>query len=154
MINSKSDFYRALLLKTSRKPVEGIFTTQNEAIHRQLKRPIANIYSMTYHLSFEPYVDTALKAFTEQIDERFASKAPQDSATKGKQNICDLSQWLQMLAFDVMGELTFSHRFGFIESGSDIDGAMDDLWKNSHRNAIVSLHFYFPFAGQRSKEHC
>lgn len=93
---------------------------------------------MTYLLSFEPYVDTALKVFTEQIDKRFASKAPKDPKIKSKENICNLSQWLQMLAFDVMGELTFSQRFGFMESGSDIDGAMNDLWNNSQKTAIVS----------------
>ncbi|GAD92452.1 pisatin demethylase [Paecilomyces variotii No. 5] len=131
----KSDFYRALLLKTNTKPVEGIFATQNEAIHRQLKRPIANVYSMRNLLSFEPYVDKALKVFLEQIEKRFTSSSKDVTGTG---DICDLSLWLQMLAFDVMGELTFSHRFGFMESGSDIDGAMNDLWKNSQKTALVT----------------
>ncbi|PVI03916.1 hypothetical protein DM02DRAFT_652151 [Periconia macrospinosa] len=54
------DFYRALLLKNSTKPVESIFPIRNEAIHYRLKRPIANVYSMNNLLSFEPYVDTGL----------------------------------------------------------------------------------------------
>lgn len=89
---------------------------------------------MSNLLSFEPYVDTALKVFLEQIEKRFTGNS--ENAT-GTGNICELSLWLQMLAFDVMGELTFSHRFGFMESGSDIDGAMNDLWNNSQRTALV-----------------
>lgn len=114
-------------MKNSNKPIEGIFATQNEAIHRQLKRPIANVYSMSNLLSFEPYVDMALRVFIEQIDRRFEQN----------ETTFDLSKWLQMLAFDVMGELTFSHRFGFMESGEDIDGAMSDLWRNSQKMALV-----------------
>lgn len=113
--------------------MEGIFATQNEEIHRRLKRPIAHLYSLSYLLSFEPYVDTALKVFIEQIEKRFAN----NGAIAKKENICDLSAWLQMLAFDVMGELTFSRRFGFMESGSDIDAAMSDLWNNSQKTALV-----------------
>lgn len=114
--------------------MEGIFATQNEAIHRQLKRPISNLYSMSNLLSFEPYVDTGIRVFLEQIEKRFIGS---DDGT-GKPIPCDLSRWLQMLSFDLMGELTFSHRFGFMEKGGDIDGAMEDLWNNSQKTALVS----------------
>lgn len=69
----------------------------------------------------------ALRVFIEQIERRFEQN----------ESTFDLSKWLQMLAFDVMGELTFSHRFGFMESGEDIDGAMSDLWRNSQKMALV-----------------
>ncbi|EGE04287.1 benzoate 4-monooxygenase cytochrome P450 [Trichophyton equinum CBS 127.97] len=132
----KSDFYRSLLLKTRSKPVEGIFATQNEAIHRALKRPISNVYSMSHLVSFEPYVDTAMRVFCEQLESRFA-KAESGSGS-GKTIPCDFGQWLQMFAFDVMGELTFSHRFGFMEKGEDIDGVMAELWSTLQKTALVT----------------
>ncbi|EFE42798.1 cytochrome P450 oxidoreductase, putative [Trichophyton verrucosum HKI 0517] len=131
----KSDFYRSLLLKTRSKPVEGIFATQNEAIHRALKRPISNVYSMSHLVSFEPYVDTAMKVFCEQLESRFAKT--ESGSGSGKTIPCDFGQWLQMFAFDVMGELTFSHRFGFMEKGEDIDGVMAELWSTLQKTALV-----------------
>ncbi|EZF52947.1 hypothetical protein H103_04034 [Trichophyton rubrum CBS 288.86] len=131
-----SDFYRSLLLKTRSKPVEGIFATQNEAIHRALKRPISNVYSMSHLVSFEPYVDTAMRVFCEQLESRFAKT--ESGSGSGKTIPCDFGQWLQMFAFDVMGELTFSHRFGFMEKGEDIDGVMAELWSTLQKTALVT----------------
>ena len=130
----QSDFYRALLLKSRGKHVEGIFATQNEMIHRNLKRPISNTYSMSHLLSFEPYVNTTMRMFLEQLEARFVQRKD----VGGKNNPCNLSQWLQMFAFDVIGELTFSHAFGFLESGKDIDGAMADLWNTLTKLSLVS----------------
>ncbi|OAL64901.1 hypothetical protein A7C99_4337 [Trichophyton rubrum] len=132
-----SDFYRSLLLKTRSKPVEGIFATQNEAIHRALKRPISNVYSMSHLVSFEPYVDTAMRVFCEQLESRFAKT--ESGSGSGKTIPCDFGQWLQMFAFDVMGELTFSHRFGFMEKGEDIDGVMAELWSTLQKTALGEL---------------
>lgn len=123
------------MLKTRSKPVEGIFATQNEAIHRALKRPISNVYSMSHLVSFEPYVDTAMKVFCEQLESRFAKT--ESGSGSGKTIPCDFGQWLQMFALDVMGELTFSHRFGFMEKGEDIDGVMAELWSTLQKTALV-----------------
>ena len=130
----KSDFYRALLLKSRGKPVEGIFATQNEAIHRILKRPVSNVYSMSYLLSFEPFVNESMSVFCEQLDTRFVNT---DDGT-GRPVRCNFSRWLQMFAFDVMGDLTFSHRFGFMEKGEDIDGVMAELWGTIQKTALVT----------------
>ena len=36
-----------------------------------------------------------------------------------------------MFAFDVMGELTFSKRLGFLERAEDVDGIMTSIWNHS-----------------------
>lgn len=90
---------------------------------------------MSHLVSFEPYVDTAMRVFCEQLESRFA-KAESGSGS-GKTIPCDFGQWLQMFAFDVMGELTFSHRFGFMEKGEDIDGVMAELWSTLQKTALV-----------------
>ncbi|KAJ5649898.1 benzoate 4-monooxygenase cytochrome P450 [Penicillium longicatenatum] len=108
----KSDFYRALAFYVKGKPVQTIFATQNENIHRQLRRPIAGMYSMTNLVSFEPYVDSTMRYLFERLDEEFVKPG----------RICNLESWLQYFAFDVIGELTFSKRLGFLKSGEDVDG--------------------------------
>ncbi len=42
-------------------------------------------------------------------------------------------------AFDVIGELTFSRRLGFIDQGKDVDGIMADLEKAMGYNGVVSF---------------
>lgn len=115
----KSDFYHVLLFYAKGKPVPTIFATQDEILHRTLKKPIAGIYSMSNLLSFEPYVDSTISFFFQQLDKLFAETGA----------VCDLGRWLQMFAFDVMGEITFSKRLGFLETGEDVNGIMGNIWK-------------------------
>lgn len=94
-----------------------------------LKRPIAGIYTMSNLMSFEPYVDTTISFFFAQLDKRFAQTG----------DICNLGTWLQMFAFDVMGELTFSKRLGFLERAEDVDGIMESIWHYFQKTTPVSL---------------
>lgn len=106
----KSDFYRALLLYAKGKPVPTIFATQNAKLHRPLRKPIASLYSMSNVVTFEHLVGKAIAVFLHQLRELFVQPAIS----------CDLGDWLQYLAFDVMGEMTFSRRFGFLDQGADV----------------------------------
>lgn len=106
----------------------GLFNVLDEDLHRILKKPIASIYSMSNLVSFEPYVDSTMSVFFEELDRRFVQT----------NEVCDLDSWLQMFAFDVMGEITFSTRLGFLERGEDIDGIMASTWKHFLYTAPVS----------------
>ena len=88
---------------------------------------------MSNMVSFEPYVDKTIEAFFTQLDQRFVET--------GKS--CDLGQWLQMFAFDVMGEITFSKRLGFLDQGQDIDGVMESIWAYFKRASPVRLNIYY-----------
>lgn len=110
-----------------------LFTTQNEGIHRNLKQPIASIYSMTNLVGFEPFVDSTIRFFWEQIDSKFV----------GTNDVCDFSTWLQAFAFDVMGEITVSKRLGFLAEDKSVTGLMSSLWDHFQYAAVVSLFITF-----------
>ncbi|RMD39760.1 hypothetical protein DV735_g5373, partial [Chaetothyriales sp. CBS 134920] len=115
----KSDFYSVILPMSKGKILPGLFATQDEGIHSMLKKPIAAIYSMTNLVQFEPAVDSTIRCFCDQLDARFAQpQAP-----------CSFSDWLQYFAFDVIGEITFSSRLGFLETGTDVENIMADIWR-------------------------
>ncbi|KAK4225578.1 cytochrome P450 [Podospora fimiseda] len=114
----KSDYYTVLQPMSRGKAVQGLFNTQDENLHRALKRPIAGYYSMTNLVEFEPYVDTTIKFFLKRLEE----------VQKQSRKACDLGTWLQWFAFDVMGELTFSKRLGFLDEAKDVDGIMASIW--------------------------
>ncbi|KAK5316270.1 hypothetical protein LTR70_006325 [Exophiala xenobiotica] len=73
---------------------------------------------MTTLVQFEPFVDSTTSQFLKQLNTKYA---------RGSGTICDFSKWLQYYAFDVIGELTFSKRLGFVDNGRDVDGIISAL---------------------------
>lgn len=67
---------------------------------------------MSTLIQYEPFVDSTTELFLSQTERLYA-----DSGAS-----CDFSRWLQFYAFDVIGEMTYSKRHGFLEENKDIDG--------------------------------
>lgn len=102
---------------------------------------------MTTLTEFEPFVDRTISLFFDRLRDEFVS-----GENRGK--TCNVSKWLQLCtsstpyvdftltrkldAFDVIGELTFSRRLGFLDKGEDVDGIMADLDTAMRYNAVVS----------------
>ncbi|KAK3369969.1 cytochrome P450 [Podospora didyma] len=120
----KSDYYKVLQPMARGKVIQGLFNTQDEALHRAMKRPIAAIYSMSNLVEFEPYVDNTIGFFLGRLEE--VQAGGREGAGAGA---CDLGTWLQWFAFDVMGEITFSKRLGFLDEAKDVEGIMGSIWK-------------------------
>ncbi|KAJ5459148.1 hypothetical protein N7530_011092 [Penicillium desertorum] len=115
----KGDFYRTLMPYTKKGgALPAVFNTRDEELHRRIKSPIAPLFSLSNVLRLEEFVDEAIRVMIQQLDERFAET--------GKS--FDLTDWLQYFAFDVMGTLTFSKRYGFLEQGGDVHGMLATIW--------------------------
>lgn len=95
-----------------------VFTLRDEHLHKILKSPVAPLFSLSNILTLEPHVDKTLQVLVEQWDSRFLDS----------QVTFDLANWLSYFAFDVMGTLTFSKRYGFLEEGRDVDGMINTIW--------------------------
>jgi cytochrome P450 len=68
---------------------------------------------MTSLVSYEAYVNECSDIFSERLEEM---------ARRGGQ--VDLGHWLQCYAFDVIGQITYGRRIGFLDKGDDIQGVM------------------------------
>lgn len=110
-----------------------LFSTRDEKFHRDQKRPVASAYSMTSLLDLEHAVDNCTRIFTSQLGKFAERKAP-----------VDLGIWLQYYAFDVVGEITFAKRLGFLEEGRDVDGMIE---------AIEGMLIYASLCGQVPEAH-
>ncbi|OCT44841.1 Pisatin demethylase [Cladophialophora carrionii] len=99
----------------------------DEDQHKTAKRPIAHAYAMTSLLDYEPFVDSTSRVLVEQLSKQYANTG----------RVCDFGEWLQWYAFDVIGEMTFSHRFGFLEQGKDVGNIIQTLTKSGAYTAIV-----------------
>ncbi|KID99278.1 Cytochrome P450, partial [Metarhizium majus ARSEF 297] len=115
----KSDFYIPLRpYSRVGGALPAIFTSLDEELHSNLKKPVAQIFSLSNVVTFESLVDDVLKVVAKQFDGRFSTN----------DEIFDLSEWLQFFAFDVMGTLTFNKRYGFLEEGKDVGGKLNAVW--------------------------
>jgi hypothetical protein len=74
---------------------------------------------MSALVQYEPFVNNTTKLFLEQTQRVFVNN-PEG---------CELTQWLQFYAFDVIGEITYSKRHGFLEKVEDVDGIISYLTK-------------------------
>jgi hypothetical protein len=92
-----------------------------------LKKPIVPIFSLSNVKSFECYVDSTMEVLFSQLDKLFVETG----------SVCDLGLWLQMFAFDTMGEITFSKRLGFLGGAGDVDGVMEKIWNHFKASAPV-----------------
>jgi cytochrome P450 len=99
----------------------------DEEKHKAAKRPIANAYAMTTLLDYEPYVDATSTLFVERLTTLFARE----------NRSCDFGQWIQWYAFDVIGEMTFGQRLGFLEQGKDVAGLIKTLHRVGWYSAVV-----------------
>jgi hypothetical protein len=115
------------------KEFPSIFTFQSQTAHRNLKAGIAQKYSLSSLLSLEPLVDKVTRNFMSTLRDR--AENIENSNLKGAR--LDLGEWLQFYAFDVIGAITFSRTFGFIDAGCDFRGVLRGLEGGLRYGALV-----------------
>ena len=72
-----------------------------------MKRSLANAFSTRALVEQEPIISNCVDMFLEKIDSLPSAR------TKG----LDMTHWLEMVAFDILGEMSFGESFGAVESG-------------------------------------
>jgi hypothetical protein len=117
--NLQSEFYPVQAAISKGRPIYSLFSTTDEGYHAKYRRCVNSAFSMSSLVNYEPLVDSTTDAFIEQTQQRYLET--------GK--TCDFAQWLQFFAFDVIGDLTWSKRLGFVEKNEDVDGIVAFIGK-------------------------
>lgn len=120
----KTDFYSVF------PPPENpdIFTEVREEVHAQ-KKKVANVpYSMAAMQQLSPFIDDTIELLISRMD-GFIRDKPGEGF--------DLGAWLHYFAFDVLGEVAFSRKFGFLEEGTDVENAIRVIDNSQWYNGIV-----------------
>ncbi|KAL1954751.1 hypothetical protein VTO42DRAFT_751 [Malbranchea cinnamomea] len=81
--------------------------------HIEKSRNLAAGYALSNIIKSEPYVDEVVRLLEARLDELSRANAP-----------VEFDHWFNYFAFDVLGEVTFSRSFGFVETGTDIRNAI------------------------------
>lgn len=91
-----------------------MFSEVDNVEHARLKRPVVRHYSVPSVLAMEPHMDSVIADFLNHLQTRYVSpKKP-----------CSFGDWLGYYAWDFLGMVTFSTKFGYMEYGSDFDGTL------------------------------
>ncbi|KAE8150656.1 cytochrome P450 [Aspergillus avenaceus] len=113
----KSEFYPVQMTTSKGESLPSLFSTLDEKFHAELRRSVNHAFSMSSLVQYEPMVNDTTLVFLDQTDRLFAREG----------QVCDFARWLQFFAFDVIGDITYSKRHGFIEQNEDIDGIVQSL---------------------------
>lgn len=93
-------------------PLHNIFSTSDIEYHSALKKTIGSLYSFSALKNIQHNLDRCVALLVDRLG---------DVVRAGPTRI-DMSAWLQFYTFDSLGEVNFSQRMGFLESGTDLDG--------------------------------
>ncbi|TVY40293.1 Cytochrome P450 monooxygenase [Lachnellula subtilissima] len=108
---NKGDWYRIFSLPDSR------YVNQMSEVdakrHITKTKNVASGYAFSNIIKAEPYVDGALRLFEKRLDSLSEAHLP-----------VNFDEWFNFLGFDIMGEVTFSKQFGFLDQGRDIGDAI------------------------------
>jgi cytochrome P450 len=113
----KSDFYPIQQATSNGRRLPSLFSTTDEAYHARYRRCVNNAFAMSSLVSYEPLVDSTMDVYLAETEKKFARAG----------QTCDFNRWLQFFAFDVIGDLTWSKRLGFVERNEDVDGIVSFL---------------------------
>ncbi|EXJ95555.1 hypothetical protein A1O1_00677 [Capronia coronata CBS 617.96] len=100
------------------KHAPDIFTEVRESKHAQMKRYAVTPYSLAQMQKRSEPIEGMIKLLMEHL-EKYA-------ATDSKR-LCNLGNLLHYFAFDVLGEVAFSRRFGFLEAEEDVEGSIKNI---------------------------
>ena len=106
--HAKSAFYPVMGNVAHGKVVPTIFSTRDESVHEIMKRPIAQVYVMSNLKTYEPLVESTESLLISKLEKL---------ADEGRTS--DLGTWVHWFATDVILEMTFGKRFGFLEREED-----------------------------------
>lgn len=76
-------------------------------------RNVAAAYTLSHIIKSEPFIDQSIELLEKRLDEFGEANKP-----------VEFDEWFNYLAFDIIGDVTFSSRFGFLEGGKDIGGSI------------------------------
>ncbi|KAL4942583.1 hypothetical protein BDV06DRAFT_235320 [Aspergillus oleicola] len=125
-LHRKYDWYSAFTIPAVTDV--NVFAVQDAKVHGAARRLFANNYSMSSMVNYEAYVDECIRTFQSTLEKRSAEKQKMD-----------MGDWLQYYAFDVIGNITFSKPFGFVEKGEDINSMMAQLDQANLYSALAEI---------------
>ncbi len=105
--------YDVTLVPTQGRRVPSLLSSTDAKWHDQQRRLISSSFNLSSILKYEPWVTDTILVFMQEIGHRYATKS-------GEGGLVDLHRWFAFFTADVISNLTYGQRTGFMETGTDI----------------------------------
>ncbi|KAF7555235.1 hypothetical protein G7Z17_g2336 [Cylindrodendrum hubeiense] len=93
------------------------------------------MYSLSTLKRYEPYVDDCAEILKARLREAASGVKPGSWGSA-----LDIGHWMQCYAFDVIGNITYSQRFGVLDAGEDSNGILRALDQTLLYGSIVGVY--------------
>ena len=110
-LETQTPFYSTMDTYYEGTAMPSVFSARDPTFHKNLKVPVAQLFSMTNMKNYEQYADECTEIFYNAMRDLEGTAV-------------DLAVWLQWYAFDVIACITFQRRFGFLEQRADVGSMM------------------------------
>ncbi|KAK6839281.1 cytochrome P450 [Apiospora arundinis] len=120
-------WYKAMALPDYRFQSAMSTTDPKQKLDRSKR--LAPGYAMSNVIKSEPAINETIEVFLDWLDSFASSKKPMD-----------LDKFFTYLTFDIVGEVTFSRKFGFLEQGIDVGNSISN---SLALNAYIAVAGYF-----------
>lgn len=107
----QTEWYNIMSLPDTRYQTPMSATDPKEQVRRT--KNLAAGFALSHVIKSEPYIDDCIRLLKKHFSGFAASGKP-----------AHLDEWFNYMAFDVIGEVVFSQRFGFLEAGKDLGGSI------------------------------
>ena len=104
---------------------KSIVNTLDREEHSRKRKYISNAFAQRTVVSLDPLVNRGLTKMVQQLD-RIADSPPrpENSILYRSDGCTNLYRWINLLAFDLVGEISFGESFGLCEQGDDVMEAL------------------------------
>ncbi|KAL5337114.1 cytochrome P450 [Aspergillus crustosus] len=106
-----------------------LFPDRDIKRHGETRKRFSSLYSMSSLVHYEELVDQSADVFIQRLSE-FAER----------DMTFNLGEWFQFYAFDVIGQITYGQRFGFLDKGHDIDGTIGALQNLMAYSSLIGIY--------------
>ena len=125
----KADFYRPMAVPNSN--YNNLMSEQDPKKYAAMRSNVAPAYTLSNILRNEADMDKTIALLEKRLDDQ--------SKENGREPV-ELSQWLFFLTHDLLGEILFSSRFGFLDQGRDVgDSIKNNFFLSVYITSIVYM---------------
>jgi len=107
----KGDFYRPMAVPNSN--YNNLMSERDPKKYAAMRSNVASAYTLSNVIRNEAEMDKVITLLRKRLDHLSTLDEP-----------VELNQWLHFLTHDLLGEIVFSSRFGFLDQGRDIGDAI------------------------------
>ncbi|KAL4733347.1 cytochrome P450 [Aspergillus similis] len=123
----KAPWYKVIALPDRR--FQTPMSTTDPKRRVELAKNVASAYTLSNVIKSEMYMTEVVSLMLDRFDQFSDQQQP-----------VEFDHWFNYLAFDIVDEVVFSQRFGFIEGGKDIGGSIAN---SRSLNAYITAAGYF-----------